>query len=80
MCWQEGLLSHDDVLFLSYQLIENFLRIREVLRAKFPYMFIDEFQDTNSVQTEIIKILSQKETVVEFIDNTAQSIFSFKSI
>ena len=43
-------------------------------------MFIDEFQDTNSVQTEIIKILSQKETVVEFIDNTAQSIFSFKSI
>ena len=77
MCWQEGLLSHDDVLFLSYQLIENYPRVREVLRAKFPYMFIDEFQDTNPVQTEIIKLLSLKETVVGVIGDTAQSIFSF---
>lgn len=77
MCWQEGLLAHDDVLFLSYQLIANHLRVREILRAKFPYIFIDEFQDTNPVQTEIIKLLAEKETVVGVIGDTAQSIFSF---
>lgn len=77
MCWQEGLLTHDDVLFLSYQLIEKYPRVRETLRAKFPYMFIDEFQDTNPVQAAIINLLAKKEIVVGVIGDTAQSIFSF---
>ncbi|MFW6009107.1 MAG: UvrD-helicase domain-containing protein, partial [archaeon] len=38
---------------------------------------IDEFQDTNPVQTEIIKLLAKKETVIGVIGDTAQSIFSF---
>lgn len=77
LCWQQGFLSHNDVLFLSYKIIKKSEEVREVLRAKFPYIFIDEFQDTTPVQTEIIKMLAEKETVVGVIGDTAQSIYEF---
>lgn len=77
LCWQQGFLSHNDVLFLSYKIIQKSEKVREVLRAKFPYIFVDEFQDTTPVQTEIIKMLAEKETVVVVIGDTAQSIYGF---
>lgn len=77
LCWQQGFLSHNDVLFLSYKIIQKSEEIREVLRAKFPYIFVDEFQDTTPVQTEIIKMLAEKETIVGVIGDTAQSIYGF---
>jgi DNA helicase-2/ATP-dependent DNA helicase PcrA len=77
LCWQQGFLSHNDVLFLSYKIIQKSEEVREVLRAKFPYLFVDEFQDTTPVQTEIIKMLAEKETVVGVIGDTAQSIYGF---
>jgi len=77
LCWQQGFLSHNDVLFLSYKIIQESEEVREVLRAKFPYIFVDEFQDTTPVQTEIIKKLAKKETIVGVIGDTAQSIYGF---
>jgi DNA helicase-2/ATP-dependent DNA helicase PcrA len=77
LCWQQGFLSHNDVLFLSYKIIQKYDEVREVLRAKFPYIFVDEFQDTTPVQTEIIKKLAKKETIVGVIGDTAQSIYEF---
>lgn len=55
--WSSGKIHHDDVLFFSYQLIKKFPYILEVIRAKFPYFFIDEFQDCNPIQLGIIKKL-----------------------
>lgn len=77
LCWQQGFLSHNDVLFLSYKIIKKSKEVRKVLRAKFPYIFVDEFQDTTPVQTEIIKMIAKKETVVGVIGDTAQSIYGF---
>ena len=51
--WSHGIIDHDDVLFLSYQLIERHPFLLEVLRAKFPYFFIDEFQDSNPIQVDL---------------------------
>ena len=76
--WQKGILHHEDVLFFSYQLIERFPFILQVLRAKFPYFFIDEFQDTNPIQAKILEILGQKETIVGIIGDKAQAIFVFQ--
>ncbi len=52
--------------------------VERVLRAKFPYFFLDEFQDTSPIQSEIIKKISIKETIVGVIGDKAQSIFSFQ--
>lgn len=76
--WEKGILLHDDVLFFSYQLIQEFSFILQVLRAKFPYFFIDEFQDTNPIQAAILHQIGQSETIVGIIGDTAQSIYSFQ--
>src|SRR5690606_37044257 len=76
--WRNRRLHHDDVLFFGYQLLIRHPFILKVLRAKFPYFVIDEFQDTNPIQTAIIKLLAEKETVVGVIGDKAQSIFSFQ--
>jgi len=48
--WKRGILHHDDVLFFSYQLLVRYPFILTILRAKFPYFYIDEFQDSNPIQ------------------------------
>lgn len=76
--WQEGKIDHNDVLYFSYELITRYPFILKVLRAKFPYFFIDEFQDTNPIQAKIISLLAEEETVVGVIGDSAQSIYSFQ--
>lgn len=76
--WEKGRLHHDDVLFFGYKLLIRHPFILKVLRAKFPYFVIDEFQDTSPIQTAIIKLLAANETTVGVIGDNAQSIFSFQ--
>lgn len=78
MAWSHGLIHHDDVLFFSYHLIKDYPFILDVLCAKFPYFFIDEFQDTNPIQNSIIRKISTKEVVVGVIGDKAQSIYGFQ--
>lgn len=76
--WRKGILDHEDVLFFSHILITQFPRILTILRAKFPYLFIDEFQDTNPVQTAIVKKIAETETITGLIGDIAQSIYGFQ--
>lgn len=76
--WSTGKIHHDDVLFFSYKLIEKFPYILEVLRAKFPYFFIDEFQDCSPIQLAIIKKIAESETIIGVIGDAAQSIYEFQ--
>ena len=78
ICWEKGLISHDDVLYLSYEILKKSPRILEILRAKFPYILVDEFQDTNPFQTEIIKLIAEKESLIGVIGDECQSIYGFQ--
>ena len=76
--WKEGILHHDDILFFSYQLLNRYPFILRVLQAKFPYFFIDEFQDSNPIQIQIVEMIGQKETKIGIIGDKAQSIYEFQ--
>ncbi|WP_008316216.1 UvrD-helicase domain-containing protein [Leptolyngbya sp. PCC 6406] len=76
--WRAGIIHHDDVLFFSFELIKRYPFILTVLRAKFPYFFVDEFQDTNPIQTKILEQIGQEETIVGIIGDKAQSIYNFQ--
>lgn len=78
MAWAKGVVHHDDILFFSFQLLVNFPFILNVLRAKFPYFFIDEFQDSNPIQVRILEMIGQEETKVGIIGDKAQSIYGFQ--
>src|SRR5690606_24901070 len=76
--WRKGKLDHNDVLFFSFVLVEKYPFILVVLRAKFPYMFIDEYQDTNPIQSHILNEIRKRDTVVGVIGDKAQSIYKFQ--
>lgn len=76
--WSRSVLHHDDVLFFSFQIIKSYPFVLDILRAKFPYFFIDEFQDSNPIQVELLRLIGEKETLVGIIGDKAQSIFSFQ--
>ncbi|NII83116.1 ATP-dependent helicase [Pedobacter sp. SG908] len=77
MAWSRGVVHHDDVLYLSFELIRLFPFILDVLRAKFPYFFIDEFQDISPIQLKLLNKILEKETIVGVVGDSAQSIYSF---
>jgi len=76
--WNAGQIHHEDVLYFAYRLIEDYPRILEFLRKKFVYIFVDEFQDTNPIQTYIIKRIAESDTIVGVIGDLAQSIYLFQ--
>jgi DNA helicase II / ATP-dependent DNA helicase PcrA len=76
--WTKGILTHDDVLYFSFLLLQEFPFILNILRAKFPYLFCDEFQDINPIQNSILEKIGQVTTIIGIIGDKAQSIYSFQ--
>lgn len=78
--WEKGIVDHEDVLFFSGILIQKSPFILTVLRAKYPYIFVDEFQDTNPIQTYILSEIKKEESVVGVIGDAAQAIYGLSLI
>jgi DNA helicase-2/ATP-dependent DNA helicase PcrA len=76
--WEKGRIHYDDILAFSWEILNTSVDVLRIIRSKFPYFFIDEFQDTNPIQSEIIKLISCKETIIGVIGDKAQSIFEFQ--
>lgn len=71
-------LTHDEILYFGYRILMENSTALYALRVKFPYIFVDEFQDTNPLQTHIIKKIGEKHSKVGIIGDIAQSIYSFQ--
>ncbi|WP_161492748.1 UvrD-helicase domain-containing protein [Spirosoma sp. 209] len=80
MAWKQGVIHHDDVLFFSYNIIMHYPFVIKIIRAKFPYLLIDEFQDTNPIQMKIIERIGETETKIGIIGDYAQSIYGFQGV
>lgn len=78
MFWADGTIHHEDVLFFSYEILKNFPLLCGFIAAKYPYILIDEFQDTHPVQTKILKWISEAGAIIGVIGDPAQSIFQFQ--
>lgn len=57
---QEGLLSFDELIIKTRNLLQNNLYVRRVLKEKFSVLFVDEFQDTDPVQGELLLFLAEQ--------------------
>ncbi|MHC1689960.1 MAG: UvrD-helicase domain-containing protein [Bacteroidales bacterium] len=77
ICWRKGFLYHEDVLYFSHLILTRSPRVIEFIRGKFPYIFIDEFQDTTEIQTSIIKKITEINTKIGVVGDIAQSIYKF---
>ena len=77
LAWAKGYMHYDDVLYFSYKLIQKYPFICHILSIQFPYVFVDEFQDTNPIQAKIINLLGENGAFVGVIGDYAQSIYGF---
>ena len=73
-----GRLDFDEILYWGLRLIEKYEFITYILQIEFPYIFLDEYQDTNPIQNKIIKKIAEKENSIIIIGDIAQSIYSFQ--
>lgn len=71
-------LTFDEILYFGYRILESNPTALYALRVKFPFIFVDEFQDTNPLQTLLIKLIGEKNTVITVVGDVAQSIYSFQ--
>src|SRR5678810_596194 len=77
-CFKNGAMDFDDLLFKMYQLLKNNPEALSKYQRKFKYILIDEYQDTNTSQYEIIKLLGAMHENICVVGDDAQSIYSFR--
>jgi DNA helicase II / ATP-dependent DNA helicase PcrA len=77
-CFKNGAMDFDDLLFKMYILLKNHPDALSKYQRKFKYIMIDEYQDTNTSQYEIIKLLGAMHENVCVVGDDAQSIYSFR--
>lgn len=75
--WRLGIVDHEDILYFAHRIIEENSLICQCMSARYPYLFIDEFQDTLPIQTNVVQWLSNAGTVVGVIGDSEQSIYGF---
>ncbi|MCD8200661.1 MAG: UvrD-helicase domain-containing protein [Clostridia bacterium] len=74
---RENILDYSDLELYALKILEDG-EIRRHIHEKYRYVFVDEFQDINDVQSRIINCLSDDETETFFVGDTKQAIYGFR--
>lgn len=77
-CKQANAMDFDDLLLMTYKLFKDNEDIRKKYAERFRYVLVDEYQDTNTVQQEIVFQLTKDHKNVCVVGDDAQSIYSFR--
>ncbi len=73
-----SLLDYDDLLLYLRTLLQSNDEIRKKLSNQYKYIMIDEYQDTNALQADIIRLLASEHSNVMAVGDDSQSIYSFR--
>ncbi len=71
-------MDFEDLLLKPLELFQANKKILQKYRKKFSYLLVDEFQDTNVIQYELVKILVAKDGALCVVGDDAQSIYSWR--
>jgi DNA helicase-2/ATP-dependent DNA helicase PcrA len=74
----EGLIDFEDQVTLVVDLFRRRPAVLEELRRRYRYVLVDEFQDTNFVQFELLKMLAAEHRNLTVVGDDDQSIFRFR--
>jgi len=75
---QKSLLDYDDLLIFLKNLLSKHEDVRASLSAKYKYIMVDEYQDTNKLQAHIACLLAADHANIMVVGDDAQSIYSFR--
>jgi DNA helicase-2/ATP-dependent DNA helicase PcrA len=77
-CRREGLLDFDDLLVLAVRLLQDHDEVRERFGQRFPWLLVDEYQDTNLAQERIVELIAGPGGNVAVVGDDDQSIYRFR--
>jgi len=73
-----GIISHDEIIWLSEYMFKTYIKLCDILKNKYKFIFVDEYQDTHK---EVVDILlrhlqqSQRKNIIGFFGDAMQSIY-----
>ena len=75
---QSGLLDENDLILKTLEALREHHSIAQQLSSQFRLVMVDEFQDTDSIQLELIKLLSDEGKHLTTVGDAQQSIYGFR--
>ncbi|MFA5576963.1 MAG: DNA helicase PcrA [Tissierellaceae bacterium] len=76
---QYNALDFDDLLIKAVQLLADNPMVLDYYQRKFKYVFVDEYQDTNKIQYQLVRLLSGKHQNICVVGDPDQSIYSWRN-
>ncbi len=78
ICDVEGLVDFGELILRTYELFKNNNALREHYQNRFKYLLVDEFQDTNQLQYNWLRLLVSKSNSIFAVGDDDQSIYGFR--
>jgi len=73
-----GLMDFDDMLSYTLTILKKYPQILEYYQGRYPYLCVDEAQDTSKLQHAVIGLLAQKSQNLFLVGDEDQSIYRFR--
>lgn len=78
--FKKGIITSQDALYLAYCILRDNRDIATALAKRFPYIIVDEAQDTSALQMKIFELLrAQGVQNMEFVGDLSQSIYGWNN-
>lgn len=72
------MMDYDDLLLNFQKLLAENESVRQSLSSQYSHIMVDEYQDTNGIQAEIVRLLSLEHRNIMVVGDDSQSIYSFR--
>jgi len=76
--FEHGLMDYDDLLVNFKRVLKENIQVRQEVSQRFQYIMVDEYQDTNAIQAEIVRLMAATHNNVMAVGDDSQSIYSFR--
>src|SRR5438552_2178609 len=73
-----GVMDFDDLLVLWLRLLREHAEISEQYQRRFQFILVDEYQDTNKLQSDLVDLLAARHHNVMVVGDDSQSIYSWR--
>jgi len=77
-CQREGVCDFPELMLRCYELLSRNQLLREHYQARFKHILVDEFQDTNPLQYQWLKLLAGNHSAMFAVGDDDQSIYAFR--
>jgi DNA helicase II / ATP-dependent DNA helicase PcrA len=78
LCRIENVIDYDDQIYLTIQLLEQRPNIQKLLKKRYHTIFVDEFQDTNPMQSRLIDLILPESRNLVVVGDDDQAIYGFR--